>query len=433
MNATAAVRGLYRIPRAGPSFRGIETGEEAAPRAGWGARVESVRNILSQDWRTITQLSAATRRRYGSHSPYFIPATFFYQLRTGVTPHVCQLAALSESTGYRFADWLRIFGFDLQQIPRLQMRLHPERTVLVTPMEGHLEEFPRRPFLDCEEAWSSSADWPREEGSGCSRFLLVKIGSRDAVACPGLVPGRVARVDRHYAQRVRGIDHISLGRLLWLVEQPSGLTCCRLQWIDDQQIVMLPSRPPWGRWPLRLPTEARILGLVDMDVLPRGPVSLHPRTRPPEFPPLSPPRYRREERMRFSDLLRVSRGRTGLTFRAAHRLTRSVAQILGNREYAIALGMLSDYEARQAAAAYCQDPEPVRGLLHGFSRAHGGGGSGDRRFRETASPRAGWASPFRSEFPSVAADSEDGIVTGYASAVGAPTEDHSKSGARRPG
>ena len=49
--------------------------------------------------------------------------------------------------------------------------------------------------------------------------------------------------------------------------------------------------------------------------------------------------------MKFSDLLRISRGRTGLTFRAAHRLTRAIAQILGNQEYAIALGLLSDYEA----------------------------------------------------------------------------------------
>jgi hypothetical protein len=49
--------------------------------------------------------------------------------------------------------------------------------------------------------------------------------------------------------------------------------------------------------------------------------------------------------MKFSELLRSSRGRTGLTFRAAHRLTRTIAQVLGNREYAIALGLLSDYEA----------------------------------------------------------------------------------------
>jgi len=421
MNATAAVRGLYRIPRAGPSFHGIETGGEVAPGFGWEARAERVRNILSQDWRTITQLSAATRRRYGSRSPYFIPSTFLYQLRTGVTPHICQLAALSESTGYRFADWLRIFGFDLQQVPHLQMRLHPERTVLVTPMEGHLDPFPRRPSLEFEAAWDFFSGSPQGEGSGRPRFLFVKIGSRDALACPELVPGKVARVDPCYAERVRGIDHGALGRLLWLVEQPSGLTCCRLQWIDDRQIVLLPSRPPWGHWPLRLPTEARILGLVDMDVLPLKPLRLRVRTRPSDVPPLSFPRYRREEIARFSDLVRISRGRTGLTFRAAHRLTRSVAQILGNREYAIALGMLSDYEAlgrlpRHIAkivslcAVYCMD----------FRELMAAAGVDIDDSAKLPLPTPGSHPYFRSEFPSDAADAEEGIVTGYAPSTGAP-------------
>src|SRR5450755_3197726 len=128
MNATAAVRGLFRMPRAAPAFRRIQAGEDAERQSGWEARAESVRNILCLDGHTITQLSAATRRCYGSGSPYFIPATFLYQLRSGVTPHVCQIVALSESTGYRFVDWLRMFGFDLQQIPRLQIRLHSQRT-----------------------------------------------------------------------------------------------------------------------------------------------------------------------------------------------------------------------------------------------------------------------------------------------------------------
>jgi len=79
--------------------------------------------------------SLGTGKRYGSRSPYFIPPTFLYKLRSGVTPHVCQIVALSESTGYRFVDWMRMFGFDLHQIPRLQVQLHTERTVLVTPIE----------------------------------------------------------------------------------------------------------------------------------------------------------------------------------------------------------------------------------------------------------------------------------------------------------
>jgi len=365
MSAPAAVRGLFRIPRAGPTFRRIETGEHVGPRCAWGDRVESIRNILSQGGHTITQLSAATLRRYGSRSPYFIPATFLHQLRKGVTPHVCQIVALSESTGYRFVDWLRMCGFDLRQIPRLQMRLHLERTVLVTPMEDSLDPFQARPSFVYDRTWSSSVGSRPEEWSGRRRYLFAKVGSSDARGCPSLLPGSIVRVDRCYGHRLRDVDHVSRGHLLWLVEQPGGLTCCRVRWIDDRQIVLLPNRPPWGCWPLRLPTEARILGLVDMDLRPLEHVKLQPRAGPMDFEQLLPPHII-EEGIRFSDLLRISRGRAGLTFRAAHRLTRAVAQILESSEYTIALGMLSDYEAMSRlprhiakiltlCAVYCMD------------------------------------------------------------------------------
>lgn len=358
------------MPRAGPAFRRIQAGEDAERQCGWDPRVESIRNILCQDGRTITQLSAATRRRYGSNSPYFVPETFLYQLRSGVTPHVCQIVALSESTGYRFVDWLRIFGFDLQQIPRLQVRLHPQRTVLVTPMEDCFEPFQPQPSFGYERV-ANSSPWPRPgEWSERRRYLFAKIGSSDALVCPRLLPGSIVRVDRYYAHRVRSLDQVSRSQLLWLVEEPGGLACTQVKWIDDRQIVLLPSRPPWGNWPLRLPTEAQILGLVDSDICPPQQVKLQSRAGPMNLEQLFPP-YPREERMRFSELLRVSRGRAGLTFRAAHQLTRAIAQILGNRDYGIALGMLSDYEAMgrlprhiakilSLCVAYCMD---VRDLM----------------------------------------------------------------------
>ena len=348
MNASAAVRGLFGMPRAGPAFRRVEAGEDVEPLSGWKDRGESVRSILCQDGHTITQLSAATRRHYGSRSPYFIPATFLYQLRRGVTPHVCQIVALSETTGYRFVDWLRMFGFDLQQIPRLQMRLHPQRTTLVTPMEDGFDPFLPRPSLGYaafgyERGGSSALGLEPEEWSARRRYLFAKIGSRDAVVCPGLLPGSIVRVDRYYALRVRGLDRASMSHLLWLVELPGGLVCSQVRWIDDRQIVLLPSRPPWGSWPLHLPAEARILGLADTDTRPRHPANLQSRGEPMNLEQLIPPQT--EERMRFSDLLRISRGRAGLTFRGAHRLTRAIALILGDPGYGIALGMLSDYEA----------------------------------------------------------------------------------------
>ena len=111
MNATAAVRGLFRIPRAGPSPGWIEAGEDPAHRCDWDARAESIKNVLARCGYTVTQLSAATRRRHGSKSPYFIPVTFLYKVRSGITPHVCQIVALSESTGYRLTDWFRDVRF----------------------------------------------------------------------------------------------------------------------------------------------------------------------------------------------------------------------------------------------------------------------------------------------------------------------------------
>ncbi len=345
MSACAAVRGLFRIPRAGPAFRQNKTGEDAAPQCGWPTRVESIRSILNQTGLTVAQLSAVTGKRYGNRSPYFIPPTFLYKLRSGVTPHVCQIVALSESTGYRFVDWMQICGFDLHQIPRLQMQLHAERTVLITPIEfGPAYSVPRSNVheVTCDSSISPQPGVPCRPGSG--RYLFAKIGSSDALLCPTLVSGSVVRVDRCYPARLRGPESASLGNPLWLVEQPSGLTCCHVRWIDDRQVVLLPSRPPWGSWPLRLPTEARILGLVDIERRPLNPVQPQPRTRSMTIDQFLPQPHG-TERMTFSDLLRVSRGRTGLTFRAAHRITGAIAHLLGNRDYAISLGLLSDYEA----------------------------------------------------------------------------------------
>src|SRR5882724_13276522 len=155
MSASAAARSLFRIPLAEAVFRQTEAGKEAAPQYGSNVRVRSVANILRQSGFTVTQLSLGTGKRYGSRSPYFIPPTFLYKLRSGVTPHVCQIAALSESTGYSFVDWLRLCGFDLQQIPCLQIRLHTERTVLVTPIADCPESFPPQPSPTFSEtAWN---------------------------------------------------------------------------------------------------------------------------------------------------------------------------------------------------------------------------------------------------------------------------------------
>jgi hypothetical protein len=356
MSASAAARGLLGIPLTDVVFRETKDGEDGLGQYGSKVRTQSIANILRYSGYTVTQLSTGTGRRYGRKSPYFIPPTFLYKLRSGVTPHICQIVALSESTGYRFVDWMRIFGFDLHQIPRLQVQLHSERTVLVTPIEFETASFRSR-FLQSHSATIPQAGGGLSMGSrlgenprsAAGRYFYAKIGRRDALVSRKLFPGMIVRVDRCYRQSIGGADGRSLQDLLWLLEQPGGLTCSHLRWIDDHQVVLLPSRPPWGSLPLYLSREARILGLVNLEPCSVRPESMRPETWQFRAAPtdleylLSSPFGR--SKTTFSGLLRAARGRTGLTFRAARQLTGAIARILASPDYAIGLGLLSDYEA----------------------------------------------------------------------------------------
>lgn len=278
----------------------------------------------------MARVSAVTITRYGRNTSYFIPPTFLYKHKKGITPHICQIAALSQVTGYRFAEWMRACGFDLRLILALQLKLHRQRTVLVTP--DHTAT-----------AWSSSlvaANSRLEKSNG--RYLFAKIGSRDAVVYPRLLPGSIVRADRHYSPQV--LHRTSEGAPLWLVEHPGGLTCCHVERVDHEHIVLLPSCPPLSAWPLRLYREARILGLVDLELRPRKVTQVEPlcHTRRADLPPMP---FAPNSRRSFSQLLRAARSRTGLTLRAAHEMTMLIARLLGNGDYGIALGLLSDYEA----------------------------------------------------------------------------------------
>ncbi len=275
----------------------------------------------------MREVSAATRVRYGEKSPFFIPPTFFYKQRKGITPHLCQIVALSQITGYRFSDWMKICGFDLRLIFALQLQIHVERTILVTP--GYLTEG-FRPLSNCLSTGVRNSN---------RRYLFAKVGSRDAVLYPTISPGSVVRADAWYPPELLSepVD------ALWLVEHPGGLTCCDVKRVGDRHILLGPNRPPLPPWPLCLGREARVLGLVDMEFRPREVVP-PPVVCSTKFEHRPIP-HGNDDRMSFSTLIRVSRSRAGLTLRDARNLTLTVARLLGNRGYAIALGQLSDYEA----------------------------------------------------------------------------------------
>ncbi len=279
----------------------------------------------------MTEVSVLTTRHFGKKTPYFIPPTFLYKQKRGITPHVCQIVALSRITGYRFSDWMSLFGFDLRLIPNLQLTVHTERTAIVTPGSYASSS-------DFEIVWWESGS--RKENK---RYLFAKIGSQDAVAYPEILPGSIVRADRDYSPQT--LDHVGKTRHLWLVEHPGGLTCCFVKRIDDRHVVLLPNRPPLSGWPLRLSSDVRILGLVDVEFRPQTSAPVRPMcgARKSEFPPGLA--YRHGAGVNLSTLLRRSRARSGLTLRAVHEMTVQIARLLGNQEYGIALGLLSDYEA----------------------------------------------------------------------------------------
>jgi len=128
------------------------------------------------------------------------------------------------------------------------------------------------------------------------------------------------------------------------VEHPGGLACCHVKRIDNEHIVLLPSRSPLSAWPLRLSREARVLGLIDLELRPRRTQQFGSRYRPIKTDTLATIPCANHA-MSLSTLLRSSRARNGLTLRAAHQKTVQVAQLLQNADYRIPLGLLSDYEA----------------------------------------------------------------------------------------
>lgn len=329
MGACAAAAGPVRAPLENFAFQAENFRACLTPNCDELKRARQIQHVLKRAGLTMGRASALTGMRYGRDTPYHVPPTFLYKIRNGVTPHVCQLASLSELTGCRFADWMNLCGFDLGLILPLQLEVHHERTALITP--AHTVSL---------HGFFSAEGSPRIEKS--DRYFFVKIGSGDNVVYPKLLSGSLVRADRRYSPPVRsGAD---ADELLWLVQHPEGLACCHVKRIDSEQIVLLPNRPPLSGWPLRLSKEARVLGLIDLELRPRPAVQCRPVYCPIKADPLATiPRG--SDGASLSALLRNSRARTGLTLRAAHQKTVRIAQVLQNPEYRIPLGLLSDYEA----------------------------------------------------------------------------------------
>jgi hypothetical protein len=301
----------------------------ATPIRSGNNHAAQVKRVLKEAGLTMAEVSAQTRHRFGKKSSYFVPQTLLYKQKTGITPHICQVAALSEVTGYRFYDWMRLCGFDFRLILALQLQIPNQRTIVVTP------------HADLMRNWFTA---PVNTGAGQHhrRHFYAKVGSQDAVAYPEIRPGSIVRADPAYSPEL--LTNSQTNDHLWLVEHPAGITCCRVKPVGNGQVVLSPNRPPLSPWPLRLSTQARVLGLVDRELRYAEIEEVYDSGigANREMFGMSLNFY---GGMSFSRMLRRARCRIGLTFREAHQMTLSIAHLLENRDFGIAAGLLSDYEA----------------------------------------------------------------------------------------
>ena len=94
---------------------------------------ERVKSILTSKKLTLYQASQRSAALFfGRSSPHYLPHNLYYDLRHGsFSPSLFQLFAFSQISNYRLADWLWVFGFDVEVIPRLQIQLPSRRTILL--------------------------------------------------------------------------------------------------------------------------------------------------------------------------------------------------------------------------------------------------------------------------------------------------------------
>lgn len=325
---------------------------------------ERIQSILALKNLTLYQVSQGSEKLYGRSSPYFVPHNLYFELRDGAfSPSIYQILALSRITGYRLPDWVRLFGADLENIARLQTSLPARTTILLEStlldpyvwirwLRSRIGERPVPPVAPLGRLLELSG--PTRLGSlpkGNDRgFLYAKIGYQDALAFPDLFPGSIVRVNPDTPDKLdlRG-NGTSSG--IFLIEHCRGLFCCRLRAIGDRVIVPVSAKLSYAQVELRRPHEARLLGIVDLELRPLL------TTNEPEVPmdlakQWKPRPLARGEKV--GSLLRDSRIAMRLSLREASGRSRQIADILGDDRYFVSPSSLCDYELLSTAPRHFQ-------------------------------------------------------------------------------
>ncbi len=317
---------------------------------------ERVKSILATKDLTLHKASQRSAELFGRSSPHYLPHNLYYDLRHGsFSPSLFQVFALSRISNYRVTDWLRVFGFDVELIPRLQFQLPSRRTVL---LDSSLDD--PNAFIPWLRNLGTSAppsgvvplsqvlEWtkPRRLASLAElqdkSFLYAKIGYQDALAFPEVLAGSIVRVRPGTTGDLVGQISGEGSKNLFLVEHGKGLCCCQIRTVGGGRIATISTQLRYAQVEFKVPEEARLVGVVDLEIRsllrPQQPAIVKELAKrwKPEVLSLEP--------SQLGPLLRRARLRMGLSFRAASAISREVANLLDDERYFVAPGSLSDYE-----------------------------------------------------------------------------------------
>jgi hypothetical protein len=317
---------------------------------------ERVKSILATKHLTLHQASQTSATLFSRGSPYYLPHNLYYDLSHGhFSPSLFQLVAFSRISNYRLRDWLRVFGFDIEAIPRFQIQFRSKRTAL---LESSLDDPSSRirwfrnlhtgtpptelvPLANLLELTE-----PRRLAS-LSRFhdgglLYAQIGSEDALAFPELLPGSIVRINPELTRKALKQVTAEGSRHLFLIQHYKGLSCCHVRVSGRGRIATISGQLPYAQMEFRVPEEARIIGIADLEI--RNLVAPQQPTVAKSLAKRSHPDLLSANPSQLGPLLRRARIEMGLSFRAAAAKSRELADALGDDRYFTASGSLSDYE-----------------------------------------------------------------------------------------
>jgi hypothetical protein len=327
-----------------------------------------VRQILSTRKLTLYQVSQRSAEMFGKSSPYFIPQRLYHELSIGtLSPNIHQLAALSQISNYRLCDWLSVFGFRLDDIPRLQSLCPGRKTVLLDSsvydenqwIPWFAERVPESPFpavAPLGQVLRVTA--PRRAGELLAlnkrRFLYAKVGRDDVFAFPSLAPGSIARIDVRDTPDALSALGYDASKSIFLVESASSLNCGHLRRVDGGRLQLYSQAFPFAQAELILGNRVKVLGVVNAEIRPLSGQSVR-RKSPIQSPgPTTANVLALENRAEIQRLLRESRMRVGVSFREASVMSLRISCIFKDRMYFAAPGTLSDYESASSPLRHVQ-------------------------------------------------------------------------------